>query len=102
MHPNWSEGRVEKEESTFFRRDPFNDIVGFRFPSKDQPFLQLGERKFVSIPIQKRGLVSKFRFPLSITNKGFRIQSRKKIQRKPTLNIFARVRENNKIKMRFL
>ena len=80
LHPRWNEKRVEKEERTFFRRDPFDDIIGFRPPSKAQPFLQLGERPFLNIPTRKDGPISRFRFPKSFTNRGFRVQPRKKFK----------------------
>ncbi len=89
LHPNWSEKRVEKEDTTFFRRDPFDDIIGFRPPSKAQPFLQLGERPFLNIPTRKKGVIQRFTFPKSFTNRGFRVQPRKKFR-------------PGKVRMRFL
>ena len=70
LHPNWEEKRVEKEEVNFFRRDPFDDIIGFRTTPKQQPFLQLGEKPFFIRQIKKKGVVSRFRFPMTFTNKG--------------------------------
>ncbi len=68
------------EAETFFRRDPFDDIIGFTIPIKKQKKLQLGKRPFFSRQIKKKGVVSRFIFPKSFTNRGFRVQPRKKFK----------------------
>ena len=106
LHPNWSESRTEKEQSSFFRRDPFDDIVGFRPPTRAQPFLQLGERPFISVQTEKKGLISKFRFPKTLTNKGFRVQPRQKQPQRSMFTMFikqkVRTIPKGKKRMRFL
>ena len=106
LHPTWNEDRVEKEQSSFFRRDPFDDIVGFRPPSRAQPFLQLGERPFISVQTKKKGLISKFRFPKTLTNKGFRVQPRQKTPQRGMFTMFikqkVRTMPKRNNRMRFL
>ena len=89
IHPRWNENRVIQESNKFFRRDPFDDIIGFGTTPKQQPKLQLGEIPFFSRQIKKGGVVSRFIFPKSFTNRGFRVQPRKKFT-------------PGKIRMRFL
>ena len=88
LHPNWNERRVENEEETFFRRDPFDDIVGFVPPIRTQPKLQLAKRPFFSRQLKKGGVVSRFLIQKPKQN-SFKMFQRKKFR-------------PGKIRMRFL